>query len=527
MNSTYTKIKLLFLPFIILCFGFAAGYIFLYWLLFIHWSVLSLKEDVVQFWIPLVFCFILVLLFLRPRVLLFKLDKNNGKIRGLYYMVSAFGIFLPTIFLLDFTDTYTGKLTQLSSISDISTFPRTKYYQTKFFLLDINHPGFEPTISYSGKNNQNLNFDIYAAVPMTNDTTDTLQAKAFYYLHYHERHGRLSETERKTEWSRFWKESMEHYENDPKQFQYFERMGNTQERDYALIAAKESQLSAKETAIILRPIDAPFSERNGHKLNYALLSLGSVSVLWLIMVLIPAINENKAKKFNHSTKRSLKKQVSVYYKYLLPKPGVGVTWALGAINILVFVCMVLKGLGFESFVTQELVNWGAIYKPYMLSNGQWWRLVTSMFLHGGIMHLFMNMVSLYLCGIFLEPLIGSRKYLFSYFIAGTAAALFSMWWHDKPVVAVGASGAIFGLYGVMSGLIVRRVLNPALNTVLLILLACTAGYSLLIGAFSQGIDNSAHVGGLVCGLAIGLFYARSIKEEVEMKKEEREIVRCS
>jgi membrane associated rhomboid family serine protease len=87
-----------------------------------------------------------------------------------------------------------------------------------------------------------------------------------------------------------------------------------------------------------------------------------------------------------------------------------------------------------------------------------------------------------------------------------------MWWHDKPVVAVGASGAIFGLYGMLLSLVISKVFDSSVNKVLLILLASTAGYSLLMGALSEGIDNSAHLGGLSAGLVIGHFYANRIKQ---------------
>jgi rhomboid protease GluP len=523
MNTYYTRIKLLFLPFLYLCFGFVGGYTVLYFLLFIEWPVVSLKEDVVHFWIPLALSFVLVLLILRPRVHLLKLDKDNGRIRVLYYMVAGFGIFLSVLFLTALTDTATGKLTQLNSINEISTVPASKYYVSKSLFVNVADPGFQSTMSYSGKNNQDLNFDIYAALPMTNDSTDTLEAKAFYFLHYHERHGRLSESERESEWARFWKESMDSYEKETLHFQYFERLGNTKERDQAILAAGNTSFYKSGTPVILKPVDAPFSARNGQKLNYAFLSLGIASIVWMIMILIPGVQEDKLKNFNEKGSGSIQKQLAVYYKYLLPEAGMQATWAIAVVNILVFAIMVFKGLGFNSFYTSDLVKWGAIYKPYVIDKGEWWRFVTGMFLHGGIMHLFMNMVSLYLCGMFLEKLVGTRKYVLAYFIAGIAAGLFSTWWHTKPVVAVGASGAIFGLYGVLLALIIRKVLDPALNKVLLTLLACTAGYSLLIGALSQGVDNSAHIGGLVCGFVIGLVYAGSIAK-VEIENKEREMV---
>ncbi|MBC7948231.1 MAG: rhomboid family intramembrane serine protease [Chitinophagaceae bacterium] len=110
-----------------------------------------------------------------------------------------------------------------------------------------------------------------------------------------------------------------------------------------------------------------------------------------------------------------------------------------------------------------------------------------------------------------------RVRMLYYMVAGAVICLpaifimVSLWWHDKPVVAVGASGAIFGLYGIILAVIVFKVLDAEWNKFLLILLACTAGVSLVMGFFSQGVDNSAHVGGLVAGLVVGSVFAYQFK----------------
>ena len=155
---------------------------------------------------------------------------------------------------------------------------------------------------------------------------------------------------------------------------------------------------------------------------------------------------------------------------------------------------------------------GAIYEP-AIQKGEWWRLITGMFLHGGIMHLVMNMVSLYLAGIFLERVLLTKRFIVGYLLSGIAAGLISLWWHDKPVVAVGASGAIFGLYGMLSALIAFKTFDASLNKFLLILLAFTAGYSLLMGFLSEGIDNSAHLGGLATGFILGILFVKTMKSK--------------
>jgi len=95
--------------------------------------------------------------------------------------------------------------------------------------------------------------------------------------------------------------------------------------------------------------------------------------------------------------------------------------------------------------SQDLLDIGANYRPLVLE-GQWWRLLTNIFLHGGIPHLAYNMIALLIIGGFLERLIGSVKLGIVYLITGVFASLCSIWWHDATV-SVGASGAILGLAG--------------------------------------------------------------------------------
>jgi rhomboid protease GluP len=177
--------------------------------------------------------------------------------------------------------------------------------------------------------------------------------------------------------------------------------------------------------------------------------------------------------------------------------------------VLIYVVMVIAGLGFMSFYTRDLLPLGALFKPNV-QKGEWWRLVTCMFLHGGLMHLFMNMFSLYISGIFLESLIGTKKFIIGYFIAGIVAGLISLWWHDNPVVSIGASGAIFGLHGILLSMILFKVFDSSVSKMLLILLASTAGYSIIMGMLSKGIDNSAHIGGLLTGVVMGVMYAKGM-----------------
>lgn len=142
--------------------------------------------------------------------------------------------------------------------------------------------------------------------------------------------------------------------------------------------------------------------------------------------------------------------------------------------------------------------------------GQWWRLVASMFLHGGLLHLLVNGWALYQIGSLFELWLGSSRLLATYFVSGIAGSFASVLWNtfgrgDLERLSVGASGAIFGLLGALIAFLLRRRsrLAPFAKS-LLTQLVFWAGLNLVLGATLPMIDNSAHIGGLLAGLAIGL-----------------------
>jgi rhomboid protease GluP len=152
---------------------------------------------------------------------------------------------------------------------------------------------------------------------------------------------------------------------------------------------------------------------------------------------------------------------------------------------------------------RALVALGANYPPAVLQQGQWWRLVTSMFLHGGFLHLFFNGWALVQLGGLFERWIGSGRLVFTYFATGICGSLASVLFTNN--VSVGASGAIFGLLGALIAFLLRRRNRLAAGgKSILSQLVFWAGLNLILGASMPMIDNFAHIGGLVAGFVVGL-----------------------
>lgn len=192
-----------------------------------------------------------------------------------------------------------------------------------------------------------------------------------------------------------------------------------------------------------------------------------------------------------------------------------VTYAIMAINILVFVLMIIGGAGLVEPESNGYVHiqWGSNYTPLTLS-GDWWRLITSQFLHFGIIHIAMNMYALYMVAVYLEPMLGKIRYTIAYLCAGVFGGLVSLWWHKEGVNGAGASGAIFGLYGLMLAMLTTSLIPASARKALLQSMVIFIAFNLFYG-MKGGIDNAAHIGGLLSGFVFGMLYAFVIKKENE------------
>lgn len=176
-----------------------------------------------------------------------------------------------------------------------------------------------------------------------------------------------------------------------------------------------------------------------------------------------------------------------------------VTTILVLINIFVFILLEIGG---STEDLEYMVNHGALYAPLVLQ-GQYFRFFTSMFLHFGVKHIASNMLALFCLGSMVEQELGRIRYVLLYIISGLGASALSFAaaiLSGSQNVAAGASGAIFGIIGALCMIMIKRRghfrnMSPA-NVALM------AGYSLFAGFTDIGVDNAAHIGGLIMGLII-------------------------
>jgi len=187
-----------------------------------------------------------------------------------------------------------------------------------------------------------------------------------------------------------------------------------------------------------------------------------------------------------------------------------VTSAIIGANVLVFLGMTLSGVSPTTPQISDLVKWGANTGAQTLAT-QPWRIWTSNYVHIGIVHILLNMWCLWSLGALAERVFDRWTYFLTYTFCGIAGSLASLGLHPNRFGA-GASGAIFGLAGALISAfylghlpVPARAMKSTLRSLVLF-----AAYNLFFGAVVPAIDNSAHVGGLVCGLVLGAVLARHL-----------------
>ncbi|MCI0353266.1 MAG: rhomboid family intramembrane serine protease [Acidobacteriales bacterium] len=189
-----------------------------------------------------------------------------------------------------------------------------------------------------------------------------------------------------------------------------------------------------------------------------------------------------------------------------------VTNSILAINVAVFVAMLVTGGSLSGGPIEHLIRWGANHGPLTLG-GEWWRLFTCAFVHIGIVHLLINMWCLWNLGPLAELHLGRVEFAMIYCACAILASLASLLWNPNNVSA-GASGALFGIAGAListsrlgTASLSREELKEQMTSLVPFVL-----YNLFIGAVSPRIDNAAHVGGLIGGLALGGLIAITSRE---------------
>ena len=504
-----TKLLKIYLPFIIISLGFVGLYTLLHWLIIIELDLIQPKEVIVNFGIPIAISGLLVLFYFRRRIKLLKLSEKSI---DFYTFISWIFFTIPVIIGQFYIENQQGRLTIIEKPSLIDIKNPTLFYSIENALALNKLGGLWVTRTNADKYGNQIWITCYFACPLVDTVRSSYYAsgkfKTWIGVTFAEKFSNRvfdDKEEQKTKIDKFIHSCIPKYENYKYKTNYLRNLKYSDNRNdfYSAIERTNIQEDKKEL-IILKEEKGTYETRTGSSHRWLIGTLISVNLIWFLCIFFPSVNKTELKKLGTTKeKEKRRKQFREILILFTPSKKYWATPVILDLNILVSLIMIFSGAGIIEPQGNELIAWGANFKP-LTTNGQWWRLLTSVFVHAGFIHLTYNMCALFFIGPFLESSIGSIKFMIIYLLTGVIASFTSLTFHDS-MISVGASGAIFGMYGLTASLMSLKYLDQNLTTALWMSVAIFIGINLIVG-LSGGIDMAAHLGGLVSGFVIGITY---------------------
>lgn len=503
MQVFIQKVRHVYLPFLIVAVGFVLTYSLVAWALVYSTRLIPLDEELAIFWLPFGLAWAPGLLWVWPRLGALELDARNGRMRELYLCVAVGTMIAPTVIGQLYLSKASAEISHLGEASELPRASLTKYYRVDRPCLRREGHQLERSADLIGRRRETLRFTISVAVPFCgfSGTGASAAPPAWLGITFSKTMQAFRPDDEKERTGRaFAQESEERFAAmDLADFTYLELIGPGAKRRGFEAALQKLDPVVREH-VLLEPHHEAFEARTGKTGGWAVGSFGLGAVLWLIMLAIPGVHPAKLRQLADGT-QATRARGKRWRAFFVPSRANFGTLVLAYLNVGVFVVMVFAGLGVVGFQLDDLVRWGACSRPLVHGPGVL-RLVTSQFVHGGLMHILGNLYGLSFAGLMLESIIGGRGLLLAYLFAGVIGGLASIAVHPAAVT-VGASGSIFGLFGVLFGLLLAKDarLEPFRNF-LLVNAAIYVGLNLLLGAITPGVDAAAHVAGLLAGFAL-------------------------
>lgn len=285
--------------------GLITGYTFLHWLIFVDLELFQLNKKITDFVIPIVLTGILNLFILRPRFKILKLDTKRGSWSDFYTIMLWMAMATPIIIAQKYIVSATGKLTELKSINEINKFENSKYYILNDYYIDKNVIGIHSELDVNDRFSDNFNMHIYFSVPIYEKESDTLNAvpSAWLGVKYQEKIGNDLESRRKKKIYQFFlNHSLKKFNNkNISDFVYLNRLRDSEKRKGFIDAIKSTPIYTPN-AIVLEAVNEQFENRNGNKLAWIFGSALICSFIWIIMLMIPKIDEQQLNRILDDSK---------------------------------------------------------------------------------------------------------------------------------------------------------------------------------------------------------------------------------
>lgn len=310
MKNFPEKIKLLFLPFIIISLSFLIIYTFLHWLITIKLGLLQdVNEEIFDYWVPFILPWIIIPIFMWKNINKLSFSEIYRITIALYIFVPAMAIAIPTVIAVIYIRTATGKLTRITSSEQFDRAAMTKYYELDSMYLDKDYYGSYWYYTTSGKYNEDRTFHEFIALPVMSSPSDT-SAKEFslwYGLVYEEEiDNDLEESVKDSLFISFRKRNKQNFmEADLYDVSFFDRIGTSPELKGLTEAIKYTELAGRSEPVILVPKYDSFESRSGHKLLWVFISFWLGAMAWFLMLLIKPFKDSEIIKMSQMKKDNI------------------------------------------------------------------------------------------------------------------------------------------------------------------------------------------------------------------------------
>ena len=458
-----------------------------------------LSEEGWEIWAPASYAFICWFIFLRRKINILRLDTK--KFEGLWptHMLIILAIIVPLGMSSAYVRNAFSKQIRISSIDEIEPHKKFQWYC-------IDHPSIEPSVvagdqfaQVSGKHSDKLHYESYFLSPsgtkLKNGTIVWIGKRYSMSMSNHE-----NEDYKSRAWEAHWNESANSFRSDILMEKgCLKPVPPGEDRNRYLKAIRRFSFYEKKDHIIFERTHEQITG-NLETMRTTFL-IGSSISLFVVSLIFLLVNVQKGKLNEYLRNPSLigKNEKEIVDVILLRTPLKALP-VIAAINLILFFIMMCKTSSFAHFDSTDLYDMGGLTQDFV-KDREYWRIVSSMFLHSGFLHVMNNMVMFVLFAMFMESVLGSWKFSLLYFTCGILAGVVSVF--TNHAVNVGASGAIFGLVG---WALAQRLIykNHDFSQGLFLIGLIFGVVNLIFGFILPNVNNYAHLTGLITGAVLSI-----------------------
>lgn len=461
-ESIKLKLKQVFLPYLglsiltILLFGA------LRWLLDIYLDILPLKEGYWNFGIPLLLSISVVGIWMWPRYEHLTLKWVKRSSSGYFFITMVLALVIPLLISQNYLSKAAYKVIEVASLNDIRHYPKQKYFRVDDFepLKSERIAYIETRVANRRYFDSTLHIYYYVVTPFIG--ADNVWLGSSYYTSYDNRE---EQSIKDRQYSAFINESRHKYAaEDFSNINYFRKLKSSNDRSAYLYTISTANKQSNLPALVLVPESNIFADSLDRDFVWGFGSFFIGMVLCLLLVLAAEFdNQEKKARQKHIQKQKpvkkrapvsdVSKSLVVWFRSNKERPA---TLVLILSCIGAFIMTVFMGMDIIDPLSRQVNSVGGLTID-ALQAGKYWRVVTALFVHVGIMHLVMSLGMLFATGYILEKVLGSLRFSMAFFICGIFSNILGLLYFDMDMA--GIWGAIFGLFGIAIPLVAFKIFN--------------------------------------------------------------------